>query len=333
VAGIAVGCPVVVKAHPGHPGTCQLLGEIVAQCAEDLNLPAGVFSLLQSKAPETSLSLVENPAICAVGFTGSPTGGKAIAQCALKRAQPIPVFAELGSTNPVFITKQALNERGQEIARGFVNSLGFGNGQLCTKPSILVVPDDSAPDFIQAVSQGLSEAPVLPVLGERIANDFDHGIQRLRSAPGVTNLFSGGSDEAGPFHRGVEWFQMSAEVAVKDDWLHQETFGPLSVLVTCDCEARWLDIAKHFHGSLTTTVHVGSGDDELLAQWLLEAERFAGRIIYDGWPTGMEIGSATHHGGPYPASLDSRSTSVGFHSLTRFVRPVCYQNWPAVTSG
>lgn len=333
VAGIAVGCPAVVKAHPGHPGTCQLLGEIVAQCAEELGLPLGVFSLLQSVAPETSLELVEHPAICAVGFTGSPGGGKAIAECAVKRAQPIPVFAELGSTNPVFITAQALAERGQEIAKGFVGSLGFGNGQLCTKPSILVIPEGSATEFVQAVTDGLSEAPVLPVLGERIAEDFDRGVEKLRSAPGVTSLFSGCSDDGGPFHRGAQWFQMSAEVAIGDNWLHQETFGPLSVLVTCEDETQWLDVARHFHGSLTTTVHVGSGDDEVLGQWLLEAERFAGRIIYDGWPTGMEIGSATHHGGPYPASLDSRSTSVGFHSLERFVRPVCYQNWPVESAG
>ncbi len=334
VAALAVGCPVIVKAHPGHPGTCQMLGEVVSSVASELGLPTGVFALLQGLAPKTSLGLVQNAGIAAVGFTGSPIGGKAIASALLQRPQPIPMFAELGSTNPVFFTAAALDERLEAIADGFAGSLRFGNGQLCTKPSVLVVPTSHERQFADAIVKRLAAAEPLPVLGERIAADFDAGVAKLKSGQGVETLHGGPVGKAGPFHRGAHLFRMPASIAIRDDWLHCETFGPVSTIVSCEDQEQWLEVGRCFSGSLTTTLHAESQQDaSLINRWLAVAERFAGRIIRDGWPTGMEIGPATHHGGPYPASLDGRSTSVGYASLERFVRPACYQNWPADSLG
>ncbi|MCM2369010.1 aldehyde dehydrogenase (NADP(+)) [Rhodopirellula sp. ICT_H3.1] len=341
VAAIAVGCPVIVKSHPSHPGTCELLGQVVCEAVEQLGMPAGTFSLLHGRRPETSISLVQHPAIAAVGFTGSPVGGRALAEAVLKRDRPIPIFAELGSTNPVFITAAALEERCEVIAKGFADSLRFGNGHMCTKPGVVVVPKDVSQPFVDQVIGEMSKQTPLPLLSGGVAEAFDRGIANYRSAAEVQTLHQGGSggaerDESlGPWHRGPHWFAVEASAAMENhdvhrgSLLHSETFGPVSLLVRCCDEEEMLTIAKQFHGSLTTTLHRGSTDDGFVERWLPIAERFAGRIIYNGWPTGMEIGPATQHGGPYPASLDGNSTSVGYESLRRFVRPVCYQNWPA----
>ncbi|TWU03250.1 aldehyde dehydrogenase (NADP(+)) [Neorhodopirellula pilleata] len=336
VAAIAVGCPVVVKSHPSHPGTCDLLGRVVADVIERLDFPAGTFSLLHGRRPETSIALVQHPRIAAVGFTGSPAGGRALAKAILERENPIPIFAELGSTNPVFLARSAVERRGDAIASGFANSLRFGNGHMCTKPGVVVALEEQCPGFIAAVTREISNQPRLPMLSGGVAAAFDDGVERLRNDPNLETLYrpqdpqSEGKDATtanlGPWHRGVHWFGMDASIAIEQNRLHSETFGPVSMLVRCLDEAEMLQVARQFHGSLTTTLHADAGDESFVERWLPIAERFAGRIIRNGWPTGMEIGSATQHGGPYPASLDGRSTSVGHASLERFIRPVCYQN-------
>lgn len=354
VAAIAVGCPVIVKSHPSHPGTCDLLGRIVSESVEELDLPPGTFALLHGRHASTSLALVRHPAIAAVGFTGSPTGGRALAEAVLQRPRPIPLFAELGSTNPVFLAPSAVENRSEKIATGFTDSVRFGNGHMCTKPGVVVMLDRQCETWIERVTALLASQPPLPLLNASVAESFDRGIAQLESTDGVEILFGdnksssrNSSSRIGPWHRGPHWFATDALTAINSrdstsnqdlypsdaetpaSLLHCETFGPVSLLVRCQDEQEMLAVAERFHGSLTTTLHADEGDTTFASQWLPIAERFAGRIIFNGWPTGMEIGAATQHGGPYPASLDGNSTSVGDASMRRFVRPVCYQNWPA----
>ncbi len=337
VAAIAVGCPVIVKSHPSHPGTCELLGEVAIDAVKELDFPAGTFALVHGRRPETSRRLVEHPAIAAVGFTGSPGGGRALAEAILQRPQPIPIFAELGSTNPVFLAAEAIENRGEAIAKEFAESLRFGNGHMCTKPGVMVMLDRQSGSFVEQVVRMMSQQSPLPLLSGSIAEAFDQGIANFRSTRRVRTLYDGGrgSEGDGPWHRGPHWFATDAATAIgnqelrRDGLLHCETFGPVSLLVRCHDEEEMLAVARQFTGSLTTTLQASEGDADFTSDWLPIAEQFAGRIIHNGWPTGMEIGPATQHGGPYPASLDGNSTSVGYASLRRFVRPVCYQNWPA----
>ncbi|MFG0264162.1 MAG: aldehyde dehydrogenase (NADP(+)) [Rhodopirellula sp. JB055] len=330
VSAIATGNPVIVKSHPSHPGTCELLGNAVQAVVERLKMPEGTFALLHGRTVDTSLRLVSHPAIAAVGFTGSPQGGRALAKAVLDRENPIPIFAELGSTNPVFLAADAMATRTTEIAEGFGASLRFGNGHMCTKPGVLVIQEQDAERFVESACQLFAKQPNLPLLSGPVAEAFDVGVQRLQSAEQVESLFIAERLEGeGPWHRGAHWFGMTAETAIRDGWLHSETFGPVAILVRCRDEAEMLRVAEQFHGSLTTTLHTETPESEFTRRWLAIAERFGGRIILNGWPTGMEIGSATQHGGPFPASLDGRSTSVGHASLERFVRPLCYQNWPS----
>ncbi|WP_404305871.1 aldehyde dehydrogenase (NADP(+)) [Neorhodopirellula lusitana] len=346
VAAIAVGCPVVVKSHPSHPGTCKLLGEVVDEVVAEMDFPEGTFTLLHGRRPETSVALVQHPGIAAVGFTGSPNGGRALAQACLQRERPIPLFAELGSTNPVFLApgflaSGAVENRLEAIASGFTTSLRFGNGHMCTKPGVVVMLDSQAKAFAEAVVDKMHAGMPMPMLSAGIADAFDQGVAKLADTTGVDELYgprSARSDGAvppddqaasfGPWHRDARWFAVDAITAAEQNLLHCETFGPVSLLIRCTDEEQMLWVAKQFKGSLTATLHVDQEDAAFQASWLPIAERFAGRVIYNGWPTGMEIGAATHHGGPYPASLDGRSTSVGYASLDRFVRPVCYQGWP-----
>lgn len=339
VSAIAVGCPVVVKSHPSHPGTCELLGEVVHTAMQRCGFPIGTFQLLHGRRPETSIALVQHPKIAAVGFTGSPLGGRALADAILKREHPIPLFAELGSTNPVFLAAHAIQDRCEEVAAGFVDSLSFGNGHMCTKPGVLVVLEHQSPAFEDAVIAKLKLLNSLPMLSGPIAVSFDAGVAQWQDTKGVERLFQCEVpsnevpsnevpvDSLGPWHRGPHWFATDANTAIQNNLLHCETFGPVSMLVRCRDETEMLSVANQFHGSLTATVHADQSDQSFIDQWLPIAERFAGRIVRNGWPTGMEVGPATQHGGPYPASLDGRSTSVGYASLERFVRPVCYQNW------
>lgn len=353
VAALSVGCPVIVKSHPGHPGTAQRIGQCIAAALRDSPLPPGMFSLLHGCQPETSRRLVQHPLIRAVGFTGSPQGGRALAETALARPQPIPLFAELGSTNPVFLACGAVDSRGETIASQFAASLTFGNGQMCTKPGIVAMLDRQADRWIGQVQAALRGHRPLPLLNRTVADGFDAGVQRLEATSGVTRLPTPHDaiapqqepapqgtavrqdrsepvqtgDAFGPLHRGVHWFSVDAELALQSELLHLETFGPLSLLVRCADTDTMLRLARQFTGSLTTTLHADEADSPFQAAWLATAQRFAGRVILNGWPTGMEIGAATQHGGPYPASLDGRSTSVGYASLQRFLRPVCFQNF------
>ncbi|WP_286764964.1 MULTISPECIES: aldehyde dehydrogenase (NADP(+)) [Rhodopirellula] len=329
VSAIATGNPVIVKSHPSHPGTCELLGDAVKEVVKRLDFPAGTFDLFHGRSPDTAIRLVSHPAISAVGFTGSPQGGRSLAKAVLERENPIPIFAELGSTNPVFIGRDAMAARVEAIADGFAASLRFGNGHMCTKPGVVVVHEADAESFVQATCKTFAKQPNLPMLSGPVADAFDRGIEQLQSAEDVDELvIAKRSQSDGPWHRGAHWFGMTAETAIRGGWLHSETFGPVSILVRCPDEETMLRVAGEFHGSLTTTLHTEASDNDFALDWLKVSERFAGRIILNGWPTGMEIGAATQHGGPFPASLDGRSTSVGHASLERFVRPVCYQNWP-----
>ena len=234
----------------------------------------------------------------------------------------------------MFLAGHAVQDRCKEVAAGFVESLHFGNGHMCTKPGVLVILEEQSPAFEDAVIAKLKSLDPLPMLSGPIAAGFDAGVAQWQDTDGVQRLFRGEvsgddvpGDSVGPWHRGPHWFATDANTAIQTNLLHCETFGPVSMLVRCRDETEMLSVAKQFHGSLTATVHAEPSDQSFVDLWLPIAERFAGRIVRNGWPTGMEIGPATQHGGPYPASLDGRSTSIGHASLERFVRPVCYQNW------
>lgn len=330
VAAFASGNPVIVKSHPGHVGTCELLGRIVAEAVRRSAFSPDIFSILHGLDHDTSRHLVSNDAIAAVGFTGSPGGGKAIAKVALERQRPIPVYAELGSPNPVFVTDAAMGRRGDAIADGFVQSLRFGNGHMCTKPGVLIMSRAAADSLSDRLLPRLNRWEPLPMLSHRIAADFDEATERLGKLSGIASLSDGDRDDVspnGPLHRSPKVFLCGWDDATRHGLLHNETFGPMSLLIALDSSTDVSDAASHFHGSLTSTLHHEPDDASQANRWLVVAERFAGRIISNGWPTGMEIGWATQHGGPFPASLDGRSTSVGFHSMSRFVRPVCFQGF------
>ncbi|MEL7266012.1 MAG: aldehyde dehydrogenase family protein, partial [Planctomycetota bacterium] len=299
---------------------------------EATGLPPGTFSLLHGHLPETSLSLVQQPQIAAVGFTGSPTAGLAIAKHVLQRPRPIPVFAELGSTNPVFLLPKAMAASSADLARGLMRSMTFGNGQMCTKPGLIVVADDPATQqWIGHLMQNVRDHDSLPLLNQRVADGFDSGIRRLREDANIRVAMQGSLPrDAGPWHRAPVIFETDAANAVQATWLHEETFGPMTIIVRCKEPQEMIRVAAEMGGSLTATIHasddeLSSSPDSLANRLLREMENFAGRIVMGGWPTGMEIGPATMHGGPFPASIDGRSTSVGFDSIERFIRPVCYQ--------
>ena len=327
VAAWVSGNPVIVKSHPGHPRTCDVLGQIAAAAVQSTGLPAGMFGLLHGARPEASIALVEHPGIAAVGFTGSPAGGRALAEAALRRTRPIPVYAELGSPNPVFLTPAALAQRHESIADGFTASLLFGNGQMCTKPALLIAVDDAATDaFVAAAVEKLNAAEPLPLLTDSVARGFDDGVGWLRDHASTTELTAVRVAEGRK--RAAVWLQTDLPGADEMDLWTGETFGPVSVIVRVRDPDQMLAAAGRCEGSLTTTVHAVSAQEPWVGRFRAAAERFAGRVIFNGWPTGMTIGPATQHGGPFPASLDGRSTSVGFASVERFVRPVCFQGWP-----
>ena len=346
VAAYAGGNPVIVKSHPGHVGTCELLGRVVVRAIADVGLDAGWFAMIHGRSNHVSEQLVASENIAAVGFTGSPVGGRAVAAVAAKRDRPIPVFAELGSPNPVFITDAAIENRVEAIAEGFLGSLRFGNGHMCTKPGVVWITEASMPRFESELRRRLADWKPLPMLNGSIAESFDAGVKRYEDSTEVERIASddgevdrmasddGEAATIGPWHRGLRLYRTRFATASRGGWLHDETFGPMSLIVVCPDSDAMLDAAAQYRGSLTTTIHLDdSADADFAVRWLNHARRFAGRIIRNGWPTGMEIGWATQHGGPYPASLDGRSTSVGFHSISRFVRPISLQNFDEFETG
>ncbi|MEM5295539.1 aldehyde dehydrogenase (NADP(+)) [Burkholderia sp. JPY481] len=328
-SAFAAGCPVVVKAHPAHLGASELVGRAIQQAVHACGLPEGTFSLLTGSGNAIGEALVAHPAIKAVGFTGSRAGGLALANVAANRREPIPVYAEMSSVNPFFVLPGALAKRAADIARGLVDSLTLGVGQFCTNPGIVVLLD--GPDtqtFIDAVAQALGQKGAQTMLTAGIAAAYARGVAERGATTHVRALAHGVESEALHTGRPV-LFATTQPTFISDQQLGDEIFGPTSLIVTCESVDEMLELAEHVDGQLTATLHVEAEDLALARRLLPTLERKAGRILANGYPTGVEVSHAMVHGGPCPATSDPRATSVGTMAIERFLRPVCYQDLPA----
>lgn len=329
-SALAAGAPVVVKAHPAHPGTSELVGRAIRRAVRQCGLHEGVFSLLAGPGHELSLALVGHPAIQAVGFTGSRQGGLALMRAAATRPVPIPVYAEMSSTNPVFLLPGALAARAEDIAKGFVASLTGSAGQLCTNPGLIVGLDGPDLDrFVRLAAEGVRAAPAATMLTTGIARSYREGVERLHGHAGVEPLARGAAgDGPAPCQAGLAATTAQAFLADPVD-LGAEVFGASALVVRCASPEELAAVARALEGQLTATLHLRGGADDALAAGLLPIlELKAGRILVNGFPTGVEVCDAMVHGGPFPATSDPRTTSVGTLAITRFLRPVCYQDLP-----
>ncbi len=329
VAAFAARCPVVVKGHPAHPGTCELVSRVITEAVEWAGLPPGMFSMLQSSGYEAGLALVRHPLTAVVAFTGSLRGGRALFDAAAARPEPIPVYAEMGSVNPVFILPGAAASRAEEIAEGLVRSLNAGVGQYCTNPGmVLAVGGPSFDKFIAAVCSRARSVPPAPMLHAGIQEAYERGTERLGAIEGVALAAAAPNGCRGPAKAVCKVFTADAGLALKRPELWEEVFGPATIIFRCRDTAQLLELARSMRGSLTATIH--GTEKELLEQSALvrALERKAGRLVFNGYPTGLEPCASLHHGGPYPATTHSFFTSVGTAAIYRYVRPVCYQGFP-----
>jgi len=327
-SALAAGCPVIVKGHPAHPGTSDLVAQAIAKAVAACALPSGVFSLLNGNSNELGGALVAHPLVKAVGFTGSRGGGLALMKIAAERAEPIPVYAEMSSINPVVLLPGALAERADKLAQEFVGSLSLGAGQFCTNPGLIIALD--GPDlerFIASAATALEGIAPAVMLTPGIHGAYEKGVQRLLDHPTVQTTARGAESAGKHCGRGA-LFSVSALDVFKNPDVTHEVFGPSSVVVRCGDETELLEVLEHLEGQLTATLHLTPQDEALAARLLPVLERKAGRLLANGWPTGVEVSHAMVHGGPFPATSDGRSTSVGTLAIDRFLRPVCYQDFP-----
>ncbi|HEX7071321.1 MAG TPA: aldehyde dehydrogenase (NADP(+)) [Rhodothermales bacterium] len=329
-SALAAGCPVVVKAHPAHPGTSELVGRAIQRAVSTCGFHPGTFSLIHGVDPDVSLSLVQHPAIKAVGFTGSLRAGRALFDAAAARPEPIPVFAEMGSVNPVFLLKGALEKRREEIVRGLVGSMTLGAGQFCTKPGVVFAVGSPELDEALALLQAaVRETPTFTMLHGGIGEGYRRGCREVAMVPGVAMLAQSDAASGDGATATAVMHATDDDTFLAQPRLHEEVFGPLAVLVRCRDEESLLRCALALEGNLTATIH-GSEEDVLRNEALLHAlEERVGRLIFNGFPTGVEVCSAMQHGGPYPATTDVRFTSVGTAAIYRFARPIAYQGFPA----
>jgi 2,5-dioxopentanoate dehydrogenase len=330
-SALAAGCPVVVKAHPAHPGTSELVGRAIQKAVASSPFHEGTFSLLHGRSPEVSLALVRHPATRVVAFTGSLRAGRAIHEAAANRLVPIPVYAEMGSVNPVFILPGALASRMEELSEGLTNSVCMGVGQFCTNPGIVLgLRSELLQRFIQMTATRFASLPEGIMLTAGIRQAYGKGVAGLLSIPGVRLSAQRRPAESGDVgtRAGATLLATDDETFLGDPRLAEEVFGPSTLIVECSSEEHLMKAAASLPGSLTVTIH-GTEQDLQERQPLLRLlEERVGRIIFNGFPTGVEVCASMHHGGPYPATTDAKFTSVGTKAIYRFARPICYQNLP-----
>jgi NADP-dependent aldehyde dehydrogenase len=326
-SALAAGCPVVCKAHPGHPGTAELTARAVGAAARRSGVATGVFSLLHGWSHAVGLAMVRHPLTRAVGFTGSLRAGRALFDAAAARHDPIPVYAEMGSVNPVFLLPSAVAERGESIAQGLAQSITLGVGQFCTNPGVVLgVAGADFDRLVRALGERIRTATAGVMLYERLGKTFADGVQRAR-ALGATIVASAPLAEE-PARAAPALLATDVAHFLADDGLRQEVFGPASLVVAARDAAELVRVAEALEGQLTASIH-GTADELKAHAALVEAlQRKVGRLIFNGYPTGVEVGHAMQHGGPYPATTDARSTSVGTAAIARFARPVCFQDFP-----
>ena len=324
-SALAAGCPVVFKAHSGHMATAEWVADAIIRAAERTGMPAGVFNMIYGGG--VGEWLVKHPAIQAVGFTGSLKGGNALSQMAASRPQPIPVFAEMSSINPVIILPQALKLRGERIAAELSASVTLGCGQFCTNPGLVIgLGSLEFSTFLEQFGAMMNEQPAQTMLNAGALVSYSRGLGELHEHPGLTHL-------AGKPQQGAQaWPQVfKADVSLLlngDELLQEEVFGPTTIVVETRGQAQLTAALHGLRGQLTATV-IGEPDELLEYRWLTELlQEKVGRILLNGYPTGVEVCEAMVHGGPYPATSDPRGTSVGTLAIERFLRPVCFQNYP-----
>ncbi len=326
-SALAAGCPVVVKGHSAHPGTGEIVAQAIDAAIRACDMPPGTFSLVQGGKRDVGEALVRHPHVKAVGFTGSLAGGRALFNLCAARPEPIPFFGELGSVNPMFLLPAALAARGEAIAKGWAGSLTLGAGQFCTNPGIAVVIDGRDADaFVEAAKTAVGAIGPQTMLTDGIAEAYRAGRNRVAAGSGVRSVLTTTCDlrNATPY-----LYEVSGSDWLSDHALAEEVFGPLGLIVRVRHAAEMQDIARSLQGQLTCTLHLDDADTDLARALMPVLERKAGRLLANGFPTGVEVVDAQVHGGPYPASTNFGATSVGTMSIRRWLRPVAYQNVPA----
>jgi len=326
-SALAAGNPVVVKAHPAHPGTSEIAGRIITKAIAATGLPAGIFSLLFDEGRAIGAALVQHPGVRAVGFTGSFPGGKALLDLAARRPDPIPVYAEMGSVNPVFLLPEAIAVAPKQLATALYASFTLGAGQFCTKPGLVFLEKTGAEpatqEFLTELRALTSAAAPSYLLTEGIARVFSEGAIHRKTL----GTAAGAASTAG-FAAQTNLFETTGTTFLAEPTLAEELFGPSTLLVLCDSREQLLAAANALTGQLTATVHGTDAELRAYADLLHLLETKAGRIVVNGFPTGVEVGHAQVHGGPWPSTSDGRSTSVGTLAILRFVRPVAFQGLP-----
>ncbi|MBX3112824.1 MAG: aldehyde dehydrogenase (NADP(+)) [Fimbriimonadaceae bacterium] len=324
-SALAAGCPVVFKAHPAHPGTSEMVGRAVIEACRESDMPEGTFSLLHTDVT-TAQRLVTHPMTQAVAFTGSQAVGRALMRLAADRDNPVPVYAEMGSVNPVFLVP-GFGVRMPDVAKGYAASLAQGVGQFCTNPGVVVgVVSEELERFVVETAAALAAVAPGTMLTAGIADAYQAGTHRLAGHPDVKTVFSGtqGTGQAAP-----SLFTTRAETFLSDNTLGEEVFGPAGLVVVCDTFDQMKRVARNLEGQLTATLQTAGTVTDEVRELLPLLVRKAGRVVHNGFPTGVEVCPAMQHGGPFPSSSNARTTSVGTAAVLRFVRPVCFQDMPA----
>jgi alpha-ketoglutaric semialdehyde dehydrogenase len=324
-SALAAGNPVIVKAHHAHPGTAELVGLALSDAVRSCGLPEGVFSLIYGPGSEVGVQLVKHPLIKAGGFTGSRAGGLALLKLAEARPEPIPFYAEMSSVNHVFVLPSPLAERTDEIAKGLHGSVTLGAGQFCTNPGLVFIPDQGSDQLIKSLGELMAATSSFTMLTEGISSAYREGAAAVQQNSRVTSTAQ--PDAKDGCSAGAALFLTDAESFLEDASLSAEFFGPSTLLIKYSSHYDLLKMARSLEGQLTATIH--ASDEELKSHGDLIAilETKAGRLVFNGFPTGVEVAQAMVHGGPFPATSDGRSTSVGTQAVLRFVRPVCYQDF------
>ena len=322
-SALAAGCPVILKAHPGHPKTSMLVAGAIGKAIAACGLPAGVFTIVEDASPEISLELVRHPGVKAGAFTGSLRAGRALFDAAGARPEPIPFFAEMGSVNPVFILPQALAERGAAIAEGLAKSVNMGFGQFCTSPGLVNgIAGGPFDSFAEQLRAQFARTTPGVMLTPGIASAYCDAVAHIGGMDGIRVTRGEGS---GPV---PALFETKAGGFLAHPELRHEMFGPSTILIRCESQSELENVSRSLEGSLTATIHGTEGDLREQAALLKILKRKVGRLIFNGYPTGVEVCAAMQHGGPYPATTDPRFTSVGTAAIVRFARPICYQDFP-----
>lgn len=327
-AALAAGCPVIVKSHPMHAGTSEMVASAIIKAAKKTGMPNGVFSNLNSSGIEVGQVLVQHSKVKAVGFTGSIKGGRALYNLAAKRDEPIPVFAEMGSINPVILLPKALSNRAEAIAQTYAGSITLGSGQFCTNPGLIIgIKSDGLTNFVNTLAKEIVKIEPSCMLHPNILGAYETNKTKTLSQNGLKVLADYENEVEPNFARQVVT-TVEGDTFLNNSTLHHEVFGPFSLVVQCENEAQLEAVISNLEGQLTGTIISDDNEITKYSNSVSALQNRVGRIIFNGVPTGVEVCPSMQHGGPYPASTDSRFTAVGVDSIKRWVRPFSYQDWP-----